>query len=568
MRRLAAIGMAACVAVAALGSSASARTRHGRASAAQHVLLLSVDGLHQSDLTWWVRTHPSSHLAALVAGGVDYARASTPKPSDSFPGLVGQITGGNPRTTGIYYDDSYNRALLAPGSTCTKGQTSGLGTEVNYSEALDVNLDSIDAGFGLPNLYPGLPGSVLALPGDLATIDAKLINPANLPIDPATCEPVYPHQYLKVNTVFEVAHAAGMRTAWADKHAAYELVAGPDGTGVDDLFTPEINSSTTDPSLPGGAGPDWTTDNTKTQFYDAIKVQSIINEIDGFDHSGTGAKVGVPALFGMNFQSVSTGEKLPTSPLSGADAVGGYMLEEGRWVPGPVLTDALGFVDAQVGRMLDELGNQHLLATTTVILSAKHGQSPIDATALKRIDDGNIIDALNAAWKAQGGASDLVSFAIDDDAMLMWLSDRSRSAFRFAKSFLLSYSQPASAKAATDYDKNPIGFTASGLTRVSTGTSFFGVPASDARVPDLVGVVQHGVVYTGKTKKIAEHGGIDRQDRNVPIVIFGAGVHSPRIKKNRVETTEIAPTILSLLGVDPRLLQAVQAEGTPSLPGF
>src|SRR5450432_3818764 len=108
-RRLAAIGLAACVAVAALGSSASARTRHTGSPAAQHVLLLSVDGLHQSDLTWWVRTHPSGHLAALVAGGVDYVHASTPKPSDSFPGLIGQVTGGNPRTTGIYYDDSYNR---------------------------------------------------------------------------------------------------------------------------------------------------------------------------------------------------------------------------------------------------------------------------------------------------------------------------------------------------------------------------------------------------------------------------------------------------------------------------
>ena len=212
------------------------------------------------------------------------------------------------------------------------------------------------------------------------------------------------------------------------------------------------------------------------------------------------------------------------------------------------------------------MGKQHLLASTTVILSAKHGQSPIEATALKRIDDGNIIDALNAAWKAQGGTSDLVSFAIDDDAMLMWLSDRSRSAFHFAKSFLLSYSQPASANAATDYDKNPIGFTASGLTRVSAGTSFFGVPASDPRAPDLVGVVQHGVVYTGKTKKIAEHGGIDRQDRNVPIVVYGAGVHAPRIKKYHVETTEIAPTILHCSASTPTNCRRYRPRAHPACP--
>ena len=89
-----------------------------------------------------------------------------------------------------------------------------------------------------------------------------------------------------MNTIFQVAHNAGMRTAWADKHAAYELISGHSGRAIDDLFTPEINSSTTDPSLSAGPGPDWTTNNRDTQFYDAIKVRAILNEIDGRDHSG------------------------------------------------------------------------------------------------------------------------------------------------------------------------------------------------------------------------------------------------------------------------------------------
>jgi hypothetical protein len=66
-----------------------------------HVLLISVDGLHQSDLDWYVQTHPQSTLAAMAARGVDYSDASTPFPSDSFPGMVGQVTGGNPSSTGI-----------------------------------------------------------------------------------------------------------------------------------------------------------------------------------------------------------------------------------------------------------------------------------------------------------------------------------------------------------------------------------------------------------------------------------------------------------------------------------
>jgi hypothetical protein len=246
---------------------------------------------------------------------------------------------------------------------------------------------------------------------------------------------------------------------------------------------------------PGGTGRRPGT--ARTQFYDEIKVDSIINEINGFDHSGKTA-VGVPALFGMNFQSVSTAEKLPSSPVGGQAENGGYVRQHGEWVPGPVLQDALGFVDAQVGRMVYQLNRQGLLAGTTIILSAKHGQSPIETSSLKRIGDGNIIDAANAAWLAHGGSGRLIAFTIDDDAMYVWLANRSHDAVKFARSFLLGYSQPASAKAATDYQGGPIGFSSSGLDRLYNGPAFFGLAASDPRVPDFIGVVQHGVVYTSR----------------------------------------------------------------------
>jgi len=131
---------------------------HGTRSS--HVLLISVDGLHQSDLAWYVRRHPASALAGLVHRGVDYSDASTPVPSDSFPGMVAQVTGGNPGTTGVYYDDTYNHALLPAGTTtCTPGMKTG--AEVTYFEQLDKDQTRLDAGQGLA----GLPGSILAMTG-------------------------------------------------------------------------------------------------------------------------------------------------------------------------------------------------------------------------------------------------------------------------------------------------------------------------------------------------------------------------------------------------------------------
>lgn len=541
--RSAAAIAAGLLAAAAFGAPAQAH--HARPRHVEHVLLLSVDGLHQTDLARYVDTHPSSALAALTRHGVEFTRAQTPVPSDSFPGMVAQATGGNPSSTGIYYDDTWNRALLPAGTTSCAGVKPGV--EVTYFEQLDKNQHALDAGQGLL----GLPGSILGMTGNPDTV----IDPTQLPVDPATCQPVWPHSYLRVNTIFEVARAAGLRTAWSDKHPAYEILNGPSGTGVQDLFTPEINSDA--PTL--GSSEDWTKDNALTQQYDGYKVQAVLNEIHGYDHGGT-TQVGVPAIFGMNFQTVSTAEKLPTS----GGQPGGY--EADGVTPGPVLSGALDWVDAQVGAMLDAIHAEHLDDSTVVILSAKHGQSPTQPAALTRIPDGPILDALNAAWHTAhpSAASPLVAFSVDDDAMLLWLSDRSRAATRFAKRFLLSHDGTGN-----DIAGNPKPYTASGLARVYAGRAaarYFGVPHGDARVPDLFGIVQHGVVYTGGHGKIAEHGGADPQDRDVPLVVSGDPIGHHELDGHSVETTQIAPTILRLLGLDPDALKAVRIEGTPVLP--
>jgi hypothetical protein len=358
-----------------------------------------------------------------------------------------------------------------------------------------------------------------------------------------------------VNTVFEVARAGGLRTAWSDKHPAYEILNGPSGTGIQDLFTPEINSAA------DNAGDDWTTNNALTQVYDSTKVAALINEIDGYDHSRTRA-VGAPAIFGMNFQTVSTAEKLPVS-----DGLRGGYNADGT--PGPLLSQALDYIDIQVGRLQAEIAKKGLTNSTAIILSAKHGQSPIDPTLLRRVDDAAIISAMDAAWAANHpNAAPLVAFSVDDDGMLVWLSDHSPAAESFAKSYLLNHSAPAN-KIDDPKGTYSTSVTASGLTAVYTGAQAdaqFGAPVGDSHAPDLVGIAQHGVVYTGGVAKIAEHGGAAADDRNVPLVVSGATIKAGAVGSGPVLTTQIAPTILKLLGLDPNALQAVQVEHTKVLP--
>ena len=130
-----AVGVVVAGSVLAALAPAAAHVDHRSGAAADHVLLLSVDGLHQSDLTWYASTHPSSALARLVATGTDYTNAQTTFPSDSFPGMVAQLTGGGPGTSGVYYDDTYNHALLAAGTPTARPHRRG--TEVSWTEAAD-----------------------------------------------------------------------------------------------------------------------------------------------------------------------------------------------------------------------------------------------------------------------------------------------------------------------------------------------------------------------------------------------------------------------------------------------
>ena len=209
-------------------------------------------------------------------------------------------------------------------------------------------------------------------------------------------------------------------------------------------------------------------------------------------------------------------------------------------------------------------------SSTTIILSAKHGQSPPTPRPCAGVDDGAIIAGLDAAW-AQGhpGAAPLVTFSVYDDGMLLWLADRGPAALRFATHYLMSHNAPAN----TITDPKGVYSTrvaSSGLTAALTGdraAALFGATRGDTRTPDLVGLAQPGVAYTGNVTKIAEHGGDAPADRNVALIGAGPTVHRHGTIARPVRTTQIAPTILTLPGLNPHELQSTQTDPTYPLPG-
>jgi arylsulfatase A-like enzyme len=98
-------------------------------------------------------------------------------------------------------------------------------------------------------------------------------------------------------------------------------------------------------------------------------------------------------------------------------------------------------------------------------------------------------------------------------------------------------------------------------------TTNYNSPLTDSRTPDIIVSPNVGVVYTGSLAKQAEHGGFANDDTNVMLLVSNPEINQ-RTNDQFVETKQVAPTILRILGLDPNKLDAVQMEGTTVLPGL
>jgi hypothetical protein len=491
-KRLLLVLASVAAALVCVAAQRSARNSLPNRRRVQHVLLISIDGFHAVDLANYMKMRPASALARLSSHGITYTNASTSFPSNSWPGLTALITGGSSVSTGIIFENNYDRSLSPPGSDC-----STRGTPIIFDSSIDVNNKQLDGGGG--------------------------IDPNKLPRDPSKgCSPVYPHDFLRVNTIFEAIHEAGGRTAWSDKHLAYDFTNGPSGHGVDDLFTPEVRNASASRNL------------ANMEQFDDLRVDALIHEIDGMDHTGR-KQTGVPTMFGMNFQSVSMGQKLH----------GEFGYTDANGTPTENLLNAIDHTDQSIGRLIDELQKKGLDQSTLVIITAKHGDTPIDPAKAQVADLDLIPQVVNGV---QPGL--LANAEQDGSVALIWLKDQSRT------NDVVAALRAQQSKAH--------------IQEIFAGESLklkFNDPLTDPRVPDIIVQPELGTLYVEKDGFIAEHGGMTDPDLHVALLLSMPALQ-PRTLKTRVQTAQVAPTIMRTLGLNPNSLRAVEMEKTAALPGL
>jgi arylsulfatase A-like enzyme len=273
-------------------------------------------------------------------------------------------------------------------------------------------------------------------------------------------------------------------------------------------------------------------------------VNGLLNQIAGKTHSGGAAQV--PAVFGMNFQSVYFGQSL-NEPGVGA---GGYQ-NAAAW-PSDQLLNEIQFVDASIGQIVNALKDANVYDNTLIIVSAKHGESPIDATRYVANGSNTPATLLGSAIPSSESPLSGGIGATEDDVSVLWLAPGASLTDAVA---LLE--KKASAIGLGELYYGPtlaLNFNIGGLG-----------PYQDPRTPDIIVTPNVGMTYSGDPTMIGDHGGFSHDDTNVILLVSNSHFTAQTIATT-TRTAQVAPTILQALGLDPTALEAVSAEGTLVLP--
>jgi arylsulfatase A-like enzyme len=218
------------------------------------------------------------------------------------------------------------------------------------------------------------------------------------------------------------------------------------------------------------------------------------------------------------------------------------------------LLNEIEFVDASIGEIVSALKDAGLYDNTLIIVTAKHGESPIDPTMY--VANGSNTPATLLGTAIPTSESPLTAGGIgatEDDVSVLWLAPGS-----------------SVTDAVALLEKNA---TAIGLGEIYYGPSLAlnynvaGLGAyQDSRSPDIIVTPNVGMTYSGNTAMIGDHGGFGHDDTNVMLLVANPRF-TPQTVSVTTRTAQVAPTILQALGMDPMALEAVSAEGTQTLPG-
>jgi arylsulfatase A-like enzyme len=227
-----------------------------------------------------------------------------------------------------------------------------------------------------------------------------------------------------------------------------------------------------------------------------------------------------------------------------------------------VLAYGLKKADDALASFINALKAQGIYDSTLIIVTAKHGQSPINpvltnkpghfADLVADLPDASTDPGGIAIANASACTSGPCGFVQDDDIALIWLSPADQAAGK--------------AEAVRSYlNKNAKTLFIEQVMGGAEINARFNNPLHDSRTPDVIVQPVYGTIYTASTAKNAEHGGFSYGDTNVVLIVSNPSLDGRQVK-TPVVTSQVAATLLEALGISAEKLDAVRKEGTPVLP--
>ena len=167
-----------------------------------------------------------------------------------------------------------------------------------------------------------------------------------------------------------------------------------------------------------------------------------------------------------------------------------------------------------------------------MIISAKHGQSPVDSARYLGISNSTndpittspatILDGAGCLPTSESPSNPTGIGPTEDDVSLIWLNSSCTTA----------------SAVSTLRTASPTTNNVAGIGEIFSGPNletYFNAPGlppnGDPRTPDIIVTPDIGVTYSGSTKKLAEHGGFSRDDTNVILL-----VSNPSFRRETVTT--------------------------------
>jgi hypothetical protein len=208
-----------------------------------------------------------------------------------------------------------------------------------------------------------------------------------------------------------------------------------------------------------------------------------------------------------------------------------------------VITDMQAF-DQDLGEIEDAYSRAGILDQTLFVITADHGMMPIT-----RFVPASIVD--NAVTQAGTTAPDIASSSAD----YIWLADPSK-AESVARNVVNAHDPGiASAYYLTTVNGQP-GYQAAPGSNVDpameTANQYLLSALLNGHEPNVVVFGIEGATFSDpKSGWKADHGGDTWQSQAIPLILSGPGIQSGVVNNAPAQLDDIAPTVLSDMGVAP-----------------